>query len=133
LINNDFSIDEIIRIGVGQTERVIEKMKSANKLLFCDTDLITTQIYSQHYLGIVPEILEKLEARVKYDHYFLLQHDTPWIADGLRDLGHRRDEMYNTFKQALDKRNITYTVVSGDWEERERLVTRIIERLYFTV
>src|SRR6516165_2870543 len=69
--SNDFSIDDIIRIGHAQTERVKEKLKTADKFLFCDTDLITTQIYSKKYLGVIPEILFKLENEIQYDKYFL--------------------------------------------------------------
>src|SRR6478735_7445631 len=55
--SNDFTIDDIIRIGNAQTQRIKEKLKTANKFLFCDTDLITTQIYSKKYLVVIPEIL----------------------------------------------------------------------------
>src|SRR6187551_2644418 len=41
--SNDFTIDDIIKIGHAQTQRIIDKLRIANKLLFCDTDLITTQ------------------------------------------------------------------------------------------
>src|SRR4051812_48110936 len=57
ITSNDFTIDDIIRIGHAQTERIKEKLKTSNKFLFCDTDLITTQIYSKKYLGVVPEVL----------------------------------------------------------------------------
>ncbi|MCA4894174.1 MAG: ATP-binding protein [Cytophagales bacterium] len=52
--SNDFTLDDIVRIAKAQNERVKEKMKTANRFLFCDTDLITTQIYCRHYLKTVP-------------------------------------------------------------------------------
>jgi HTH-type transcriptional repressor of NAD biosynthesis genes len=115
-------VEKIIEIGIKQTDRVFEKLKTANKLLFCDTDLITTQIYSQHYLHIVPDILYELEHRVTYDHYFFLNIDVPWIPDGLRDLGDKREYMYEIFKSELDKRKIPYTNVQGTPDEREQIV-----------
>jgi HTH-type transcriptional repressor of NAD biosynthesis genes len=118
ITSNDFTVDDIIRIGRAQTERVLEKTKTANKFLFCDTDLITTQIYSRHYLHEVPPILLELEAKVKYDLYFLLDIDVAWVADGLRDLGDRRKEMYEIFKGELDKRGILYSVIRGRWDDR---------------
>lgn len=127
LITNDFSVDDIIRIGKAQTARVHEKTKTANKLLFCDTDLITTQIYSQHYLGMIPPILFDLEKEVNYDVYFFMDIDTEWIADGLRDLGHRRQEMFDLFKKALEDRNIPYIFLSGDREKKERTVIDTIK------
>jgi HTH-type transcriptional repressor of NAD biosynthesis genes len=129
LITNDFSLDDIIRIGKAQTERVHEKTRTANKILFCDTDLITTQIYSQHYLGIVPQILYDLEKEVNYDVYFFMDINTEWIADGLRDLGHRRQEMFETFKRALNDRNIPYIFLTGEREKKEQIVIDTIKSL----
>jgi HTH-type transcriptional regulator, transcriptional repressor of NAD biosynthesis genes len=129
LITNNFSIDDIIRIGKAQTQRVHEKLATANKFLFCDTDLITTQIYSQHYLGTVPPILVDLEKEVKYDIYFFMDIDTDWIPDGLRDLGHLRHEMFHIFKRALEERNIQYIFLTGSREKKEEIVINTIKSL----
>jgi HTH-type transcriptional regulator, transcriptional repressor of NAD biosynthesis genes len=118
LITNDFTIQDIIAIGLAHAERIHRMEKVANKILFCDTDIITTQIYSQYYLNIIPEVLYSLEKETRYDHYFLMDIDVPWVADGLRDLGHKRDEMFAIFKQALERRGVTYTIVRGDFQER---------------
>jgi HTH-type transcriptional repressor of NAD biosynthesis genes len=124
--SNKFSVVDIIKIGTAQTERVLEKTKTANKLLFCDTDLITTQIYCHHYLREIPPILFELEKRVVYDHYFLFDADVPWVADGLRDLGERRGEMFQVFKSELDKRGLKYELIRGDYASREALVQRFL-------
>jgi HTH-type transcriptional regulator, transcriptional repressor of NAD biosynthesis genes len=129
ITSNDFSVDDIIRIGHAQFDRINEKVKTANKLLFCDTDAITTQIYSRHYLNVVPEILEKLEKAVHYDLYFLFDIDVPWIPDGLRDLPHIRQQMFTVFRNELEKRKIPYVLVNGGWEQRERIVVEAIENL----
>jgi len=129
LITNDFTVADIINIGNAHHHRVEEKLKTANKLLFCDTDVITTQIYSRHYLNEVPDVLFAWEAKVKYDLYLFMDIDVPWVEDGLRDLGHRREEMRNIFKRALDERNIPYVVVRGDFQQREAIVHQAIDRL----
>ncbi len=119
--SNNFTVEDIIKIGHTQTARILEKTKTANRILFCDTDLITTQIYCRHYLKVVPPILFELEKLIKYDLYFLFEPDVPWIADGLRDLGgrERRIEMFEVFKMELERRNINYILVNGNWEARE--------------
>ena len=130
ITSNEFTVDDIIKIGKAQTQRVLDKAKSANKILFCDSDLITTQIYSRHYLGIVPEILIELENQIQYDLYFLFDIDTEWIADGLRDLGHMRKEMYEIFKAGLESRNIPYIKVQGDWEQRKAIIVTALEEKF---
>jgi HTH-type transcriptional repressor of NAD biosynthesis genes len=131
IASNDFTREDIIMIGRAQTERVFQKARKANKVLFCDTDLITTQIYSQHYLKVVPPVLYELENMVAYDLYFLFDIDVPWVHDGLRDIGEvkRREEMYEIFKTELERRNIRYIKVLGDWEEREKIIVKEIAKL----
>jgi HTH-type transcriptional repressor of NAD biosynthesis genes len=129
LQSNDFGEAEIIAIGHLQHHYIQEKLKSANKLLFCDTDAITTAIYSQHYLGRVPPVIAELEKKTIYDHYFLFDIDAPWIADSLRDQGHRRKEMMKIFEQELIKRNITYTIISGNYLEREQKLINCIDEI----
>lgn len=129
ILSNDFSREDIIAIGRQQTARVFQQLKKANRILFCDTDLITTEIYSRHYLKVVPPILYQLEEMVEYDHYFLFDIDVPWVADGLRDLGDKREEMFQLFESELKRRSIAYTVVSGTWEEREKIIANTIDHL----
>lgn len=129
ITSNEFTLDDIVTIGKAHSDRVLEKSKLANKILFCDTDAITTQIYSEQYLNQVPEILYQLESEMKYDIYFLFEPDVPWVADGLRDLGDRREEMTKKFRTALEKRNIPYVQVRGTWEQRFEIIRTEIDHL----
>ncbi len=125
---SDFSVSDIIAIGKAQTDAVLKADKGPEKIMFCDTDLITTQIYSKIYLHKIPNILFELEKKVVYDLYFLLDIDVPWVADGLRDLGENRQEIYYIFKNELEKRNIPYTKVKGNWAERKQIVMEKIKQ-----
>lgn len=120
--DNDFTTEDILRIGRAQTARVFEKVRMANKVLFCDTDLITTQIYCRHYLHEVPDELFALEEQVAYDHYFLFDVDVPWVSDGLRDLGDQRHALFQIFKTELEKRKVPYTMVQGTYAQREKFL-----------
>lgn len=127
--SNKFTVDDIIRIGHAQTDRIFEKTQTANKILFCDTDLITTQVYSRHYLQVVPPVLYELEKQVVYHHYFLFDIDVPWVADDLRDLGSRRTEMYQTFRQELVNRGISFIDVRGNYRQREAFLRAYCDTL----
>ncbi len=131
ITSNDFTREDIIMIGRAQTERIFEKARKASKILFCDTDLITTQIYSRHYLKVVPPVLYELEKMVSYDLYFLFDVDVPWVKDGLRDLGgeKKREKMYEIFKNELQRRDISYVSVQGEWDEREKTIVRALTKL----
>lgn len=129
ITSNEFTEADITKIGYAQIERINEKLKTANKILFCDTDTITTQIYSQHYLHTIPPVLYELEKQVQYDQYFLFDIDVPWVADHMRDLGNEREKMFRVFKGALDERNISYQIVSGNYQQREELLREVIDRM----
>lgn len=131
ITTNDFNREDIITIGRKQTERIFQQARKANKVLICDTDLITTQIYSRHYLGVVPPVLYEFEKMVEYDQYFLFDIDVPWVNDGLRDLGemNKRREMYDLFKAELERRSISWIDVRGSWEERFKIVTTHIDQM----
>ena len=132
ITSSKFTIEDIIRVGQMQTTRVKLREKTANKILICDTDLITTQIYSRQYLGVVPQELFELEKQIRYDLYFLFDIDVPWTPDGLRDLGHKRKEMYEIFRNELVKRRIAFIPVNGSFDQREALVKSEIDNLIGT-
>lgn len=131
LTSNTFNREDIIAIGREQTARVFKQARIADKILFCDTDVITTQVYSRHYLKVVPPVLYEFERMIQYDLYFLFEIDTPWVSDGLRDLGadDSRKQMHQIFKNELDRRGINYITVRGTWEQREAIVSKAIDMI----
>lgn len=122
--SNNFSLNDVIKIGIEQNKRVKVTIEKANRFLICDTDIITTRIYSDHYLGSSPKELDDLEQEIHYDRYFLFDIDVPWVADGMRDLSDKRGLMLEKFKNALDSRNIQYTWVRGTYEQRENFLIK---------
>jgi HTH-type transcriptional regulator, transcriptional repressor of NAD biosynthesis genes len=129
ITSNNFTLDDILRIGREQAARTRLKEKSANRILFCDTDLITTQIYSRQYIGVVPSELYDLEKEISYDQYFLFDTDVPWVPDGMRDLDTQRDVMYKIFKEELLMRGIPFVHVAGDYDNREALIKGHIDQM----
>ncbi len=127
ITSNDFSLADIARIGHAQTEAVLAATQQANRILFCDTDVITTRIYSDIYLNEVPPVLAELEQQVTYNQYILLDIDVPWVADGLRDLGHRRQELFDRFRAELEQRTLHYTLVSGSFSERHTALRELAD------
>jgi len=127
--SNDFTVEDIVKIGYVQVGRIKEKIKTANKILFCDTDTITTQIYCRHYLGVVPEILFELEKEIIYNQYFLFDIDVPWVSDGMRDLCEQREKIFEVFKIELEKTGIPYLLVKGNYEERLHFVKMEVDKM----
>jgi HTH-type transcriptional regulator, transcriptional repressor of NAD biosynthesis genes len=129
LVNNDFSIEDTVKIGHAHYQRIVDAQKVANKILFCDTDVLTTQVYSERYLKAIVQDLFEIEKKMQYDKYFLFDIDVPWVSDGLRDLGNEREKMHAMFKNALVTRSIAFTEVRGSWTEREKIISVEIDAL----
>ncbi len=133
ITSNILTTDDYARIAVAQTEAMRRAEPLANRVLICDTDLLTTQLYATVYGVAHPAILDQLAAQERFDAYFLLNTDVPWVADGLRDLGQRRVELFALFEQAIRERGVAYTLVSGaNYDARRALVIKVIDALLAT-
>lgn len=114
-------------IARGQIESEDAAIALATDLAILDTDLVSTVVYCEHYFGRCPPwIEEESRARVA-ELYLLLKPDIPWVADGVRDRGDRRDEMHDLFKQKLDDMGLNYVDIGGDREERFASAVRAVE------
>lgn len=113
------TMEDIYPIALGQMKLENESVKQANRILFCDTTLLSTQVYSEAYFeGWCDERVVHANELNKYDIYFLTGIDVPWEKDLLRDRPHQRKEMFMLFKSALTQRNLTFVILSGTTETR---------------
>lgn len=120
--------EDILPIAKGQLNSENEAIEKANKVLFSDTDILATKVYSQEfYDGFVPEELEEAVEKSTYHLYLLTYIDTPWVADDLRDRPNQRKEMFYAFKEAVEKYDRNYIVIKGDKEERLQNAIRAVD------
>jgi len=121
---------DIINIATAHAIAILKIEKKDHQLLFCDTDLMTTRIYSDVYFNKVPEFPHWVEAANKFDYYLFCETDIPWIKDIHRNLGHLRIELRDRFEEELVKRKIKYTIISGSWEQRFNMAVDTIESMW---
>ena len=87
---------------------------NSNKLIFCDTNILTTIAWSKtHYDGFCDPWLVRQSKLLKYDYYLILNVDTPWVKDDLRDRPHDRLEMFKAHKLELDILNVRFDIITG--------------------
>lgn len=100
------------------------------RLLFLDTDLVSTVIYARHYYGAVARWIER-DARARLAHLYLLcDVDVPWVRDGIRDRPSDRREMFGRFRRSLARRGALVVSVRGDWSARLRLARDAVSSLH---
>jgi len=122
--------EDLIPIAEGQMKLENEGAKKANKILFCDTNLLEIKVYSEaYYNGSVPESIRKFSLENTYDLYLLTYIDTPWVPDDLRDKPDQRKEMFLLFKESLEKNHCNYSILKGDIESRLKKAIQTIDQL----
>lgn len=116
--NGEIAIDDMPRIARGQIENEINAAKKADQILLCDTDLITTTIWSDKLFGECAQWIKDAADLQEYDLYFLMDIDTPWVDDVHRFLPEDREHFFERCKQELETRNLKYVVLSGSWDQK---------------
>ena len=122
--------EDLLPIAIGQMKLENELAKKTDTVLFCDTDLLETKVYSEaYYSGTCDPILEKYALNNKYDLYFLTYIDTPWEADDLRDKPNERMQMFKVFEKALIDNNKPYVLLKGNKRERLEKAVTFVDKL----
>jgi NadR type nicotinamide-nucleotide adenylyltransferase len=118
-------------IARGQAASEDALARQANRVLFCDTDAVTTAVWHDALVGPCPPWLAQAAARRAYDLYLLLDVDVPWVSDGQRffaEAGQRR-AFFDACEAALRERGRRYVRIGGDWPARFDAAVRAVEGL----
>jgi NadR type nicotinamide-nucleotide adenylyltransferase len=121
---------DMIPIVKGQIFIENQQAKKANRILFCDTNLLENWVYANVYFeNYSNPLLEKYVQKHQYDLYILCAIDVPWQADDLRDKPNDREKMFSIFAKELTKRKLPFIRVKGDLPQRLAQCKPIIEKL----
>lgn len=115
----NYSYDDILEIAKQQFTKEI-KISDSNpdKVIICDTELITIEIWLEYYDYEVPSWIPTFIHQSSYEKYFLFDTDIPWVADGLRNNKCDRDFLLNLFKMKLNYYTKNWELISGKGEDR---------------
>jgi len=121
--------DDMLPIAYGQVLMENEKLSSAKKYLFCDTNLMVTKVFSEVYYGSCDSLLNDAALEHEYDLFFLTDIDVPWEKDDIRDKAEGRETVFFVFKQTLIDNKKPFITLSGNKESRLAKATAIVENL----
>jgi NadR type nicotinamide-nucleotide adenylyltransferase len=105
-------------IAKGQMASEDEAISRATDLVILDTDLLSTVVYCEHYFGRSPEWITAEARKRAGDLYLLMKPDIPWVPDGIRDRGERREEMHALFAAKLRELGVKFVEIGGSRAER---------------
>lgn len=129
--NGQFYEHNVNQVALAQirTEKSLERM--TNKVMFCDSDVITTMVWANTLFGKYDNNLHDIAQSQYYDITFLFYPDTPWINDEHRQVTNSssldfRIKMFNEQKLLLEKYNRKYIIVYGSFEEKENFINKYL-------
>lgn len=130
-LNRPYTIDDLLRIAKGQVESEKTLLKKASQVLFSDTELIVTKVWSEHAFGTCPAwILQGIEQQ-RYDLYLLTGIDIPWQPDPQREHPHLREYFYQLYRRELQERNLNFVEIWGNESERLNKAIQAVEAIFY--
>ncbi len=127
--DGSFVFDDVLPIARGQraSEKALERQ--AYRVLFCDTDLLTTSIWSSWMFDRVPEQLTRWLGERTYDLYLVTDVDLPWQADPIRYLPDNRRDFLERCLVELQAGGHPYVLISGEGPARLENALRALRDL----
>src|SRR5262249_11193267 len=116
-------------IARGQMALEDEYLAHASRLVIQDTDLLSTVVYCRHYFGRCPAWIEEAAQARRPDLYLLCDIDLPWVADGVGDRGHMREEMQRLFEEAVAAAAVPSASLRGTTTKRVSDAVGLIDKL----
>ncbi len=126
-------LEDMLPVAHEQWRREDAAAAQAQRLVICDTDALTTMLWSDLLYGTTPDELRRgAEKRCKnYALYLLLDIDVPFAPDPQRCFPDPadREKAMRVWRGALERRQLPFALVRGDWAARERTAIDAVERL----
>lgn len=108
---------DMLHIGVTQAAHETALAAQADRWLVCDTGALVTAFYSEVMFGKVDPALVAL-FRQPYGATFVCAPDFAFVQDGTRRDQAFRQRQHVWYCEALDRRGIPYTLLSGPLDDR---------------
>ena len=129
--NGILSPEQLVTIAKKHVEIENDKVLSANKYCFIDTNALTTYMYAKDYHGYALPELEELAERChcRYTVTFLCEDDIPYEDTWDRRGAGIRAVSQSKIANELIIRNIPFFRISGNIEERVLAVENYLGRI----
>lgn len=124
-------LEDMLPVAREQWRREDAAAAAADRLVICDTDALTTMLWSDLLYGTCPdEVRRGAEQRCRtYALYLMLDIDTPFAPDPQRCFPDPadRDKCRRIWRGALERRQLPFVDIRGDWAARTAAAIAAVE------
>ncbi len=126
----EIGFDDLNTIARGQVDLENKLIPQANKILFSDTDVSTTTMWSKWlFEGKCDPEVRRLANENKHDLYLFTYPDISWQKDDMRYFPDQaeRDRFFSEYEEMLKAMNANYAVIRGEGSLRVKNAIRAVE------
>lgn len=107
-------VEAMARMQLEEENRLEKAAREAgHQWLFCDTNLLVYQVWTEVKFGHCPEwILEEIN-RADYHIQFLLRPDLPWEDDPLRENAGQLEMLFLRYQQIIKEKTDKWCLIEG--------------------
>jgi NadR type nicotinamide-nucleotide adenylyltransferase len=128
-IYNELDLDII-----AQHQKLSEdaQLKNVNHYLFCDTNILVLQVWSEIKYNACTKLILDMVANTQTDLYLLMDIDLPWQYDALREAPElqSRQQIFLHYLEILQSTSVPFAIINGIDEKRNENAINQID-LYF--
>ncbi|HEY9258322.1 AAA family ATPase [Chitinophaga sp.] len=127
--SNNFGLPDLYLIANAHAENIRRMATGHSPLLIIDTDIYITLSYGEYAFGETLQIDAATWQANKADLYLYLNNDVPYVQDGTRLSEAERNLLDQSHRRILDKYQVPYTEIMGNWEERFAQSVALVKQL----
>ena len=122
-----------------QRIHVMDAASRSDRLLFVDTDALTTRFYCGFLLGedapqmeVCDHLTEGIHGSIQWDLVLFLEPDVAFVQDGTRSeqIRQQRQRYSQQLRKLLDDHGVEYHVLRGDYRKRFDDTKKLIEEKF---
>jgi NadR type nicotinamide-nucleotide adenylyltransferase len=129
-LHRKYTLQDILLIAQEQFRQEQKLLKTANRFIFVDTELIVSKVWCIDVFHTCPDWITAAVDNYPYDLYLLTYPDLAWQKDPLRENPHRRMYFYDWYERELKKAKANYAVITGIDGQRLKNAIAAVEKFY---
>jgi NadR type nicotinamide-nucleotide adenylyltransferase len=131
-LREDWKPEWVSMIGHAQQATQDALARRADRVLFCDTDLLAVRLWSERLFGAAPEWLHDATRTTDIDLYLLTSPDHPFTGPPTYDRPGERTAFFHRCREELDRLGRPYVILAGSFDGRLRRAAEAVDALLAT-